>query len=236
MSKTRPAVIPLAILMLYGDFPNISPVLMGQQLIQEYRCAEFITISSFEGMRFFDLDRRDICKRNIRPVFGASFFVGCAKSLFLPSMAASDNVSTSLKALVKAQETRIALYREFADAYHDYLADKCSPEEYYSICNIVTEGFQQVSSEIQNIELRMNEEFARPDIGQLIRRLQEKEKEKLHNTVNLQILTIESRKSDKDYVSSIEDRQQRLNQVLQDLQEIWDEIREEIAEASIGST
>lgn len=47
-----------------------------------------------------------------------------------------------------------------------------------SICRIATEGFQEVSSEVQTIEQALAEE-GRNDLSQAVRRLQEKEKDKL---------------------------------------------------------
>ena len=67
----------------------------------------------------------------------------------------------------------------FKSAFQDYLEGKCPEEQYYSVCRLVTEGFQEVSNEIQTIEQDMNDEHNRQDIGSMIRRLQEKEKAKL---------------------------------------------------------
>ncbi|KAG2217927.1 hypothetical protein INT45_012590 [Circinella minor] len=136
----------------------------------------------------------------------------------------------SVQALIKAQSTRMSLYKEFNDAFQDYLKDKCPEEQYYSVCRLVTEGFQEVSNEIQSIEQDMNDEYNRKDIGDMIRRLQEKEKAKLHETVHLQIYTIESRKSDKDYDATLQEHNTRLTEIGNDINEIWDEIRQESTE------
>ncbi|KAF7726904.1 hypothetical protein EC973_008199 [Apophysomyces ossiformis] len=143
---------------------------------------------------------------------------------------ANKEVLQKLQALSKAQSTRVALYKEFNDAFDDYLADKCPPEQYYSICSIVTEGFEEVSVEIQSIERDLID--LRKDLAQQIRRLQNIEKEKLHTTAKLQILTIEARTGDKDYDATIEQHRQRLKEILTEIQEVWDEIREEITELS----
>ncbi|CAO3630354.1 unnamed protein product [Cunninghamella blakesleeana] len=135
-----------------------------------------------------------------------------------------------LKSLNKSQDTRIALYQEFDEAYQDYLVDKCPTEQYYSICKIVTEGFQEVSLEIQAIEKELTEKCRRPDLSSLIRQLQEAEKEKLNHTAHLQIYTIESRKGDKDYDTAIIDSQKGLSDALTNIQNIWDEIRSEMME------
>ncbi|KAI8145431.1 DNA repair REX1-B-domain-containing protein [Fennellomyces sp. T-0311] len=138
----------------------------------------------------------------------------------------------ALQALIKAQSTRMSLYKEFNDAFQDYLDDKCPEEQYYSVCRLVTEGFQEVSNDIQNIEQDMNDDYERKDIGALIRQLQEKEKAKLHETVHLQIYTIESRKGDKDYDATLQEHNARLRTIGDDINEIWDEIRQESTELS----
>ncbi|KAG0163924.1 hypothetical protein DFQ28_011015 [Apophysomyces sp. BC1034] len=135
-----------------------------------------------------------------------------------------------LQALSKEQSTRVALYKEFNDAFDDYIAEKCPPEQYYSICKIVTEGFEEVSLEIQSIERDLAN--SRNDLAQLVRRLQNIEKEKLHKTAKLQILTIESRTGEKDFDVTIEEYRQRLREVMAEIQEVWDEIRQEMAELS----
>lgn len=63
-------------------------------------------------------------------------------------------------------------------AFHDYLHDRCPEEQYLSVCRIATEGFQEVSSEVQTIEQALGEE-GHNDIAQTVRRLQDKEKTKL---------------------------------------------------------
>ncbi|KAI7847358.1 DNA repair REX1-B-domain-containing protein [Circinella umbellata] len=134
----------------------------------------------------------------------------------------------SVQTLIKAQSTRMSLYKEFNEL--NYLKDKCPEEQYYSVCRLVTEGFQEVSNEIQSIEQDMNDEYNRKDIGDMIRRLQEKEKAKLHETVHLQIYTIEARKSDKDYDATLQEHNTRLIEIGNDINEIWDEIRQESTE------
>ncbi|KAI9019179.1 DNA repair REX1-B-domain-containing protein [Phycomyces nitens] len=137
-----------------------------------------------------------------------------------------------LQSLSKAQDTRMELYKEFDDAYKDYLVDACPPEQYHSICKIVTEGFQEVSLDVQAIERAMLDTFHRKDIATMIRRLQEAEKEKLRETATLQILSIEARKGDKDYDTTIEEKRSLLRQIQANIQDIWDEIRQEITDLS----
>jgi hypothetical protein len=55
------------------------------------------------------------------------------------------------------------------------LSGKCPAEQYHSICRIVTEGFQDVSKEIQDVEKNISDKV----IAGMIRALQDTEKEKL---------------------------------------------------------
>lgn len=57
------------------------------------------------------------------------------------------------------------------------MSGKCPAEQYHSVCKIVTEGFQDVSQEIQDVEKNVNE--SDKVIGGMIRQLQNVEKERL---------------------------------------------------------
>ncbi|SAL98474.1 hypothetical protein [Absidia glauca] len=141
-------------------------------------------------------------------------------------------VLTLLQSLKKSQETRIALYQEFDDAYQDYLSGKCPPEQYHSICRIVTEGFSEVSLEIQAIEKQLSETHGRTDLANMIRRLQEAEREKLSNTAQLQIYVIGQKQGDTDYSQTIEEKKLWLQGNMATIQEVWDELRQETTDLS----
>ncbi|KAF9308013.1 hypothetical protein BG003_011749 [Podila horticola] len=47
---------------------------------------------------------------------------------------------------------RVALYKEFNDAFKEYMAKRMTQEEYATICKIVTEGFVELSVEILALE------------------------------------------------------------------------------------
>lgn len=67
-------------------------------------------------------------------------------------------------------------------AFKDYLTGKCPAEQYHSVCKIVTEGFQDVSQEIQDVEKNVNE--SDKVIGGMIRQLQNIEKERLEKVID----------------------------------------------------
>ncbi|KAG2231776.1 hypothetical protein INT48_004055 [Thamnidium elegans] len=133
-------------------------------------------------------------------------------------------LSKQLQKLLKAQGTRMELYTEFDIAFKDYLSGKCPADQYHSICKIVTEGFQDVSQEIQTIEKEISDRV----IAGIIRALQQGEKERLEKTVKIQILTIQAKESDKDFDSTIKELKDSLQIVNEKNQDIWDELREEM--------
>ncbi|KAI8081176.1 DNA repair REX1-B-domain-containing protein [Thamnidium elegans] len=133
-------------------------------------------------------------------------------------------LSKQLQKLLKAQGTRMELYTEFDIAFKDYLSGKCPADQYHSICKIVTEGFQDVSQEIQTIEKEISDRV----IAGIIRALQQGEKERLEKTVKIQILTIQAKESDKDFDGTIKELKDSLQIVNEKNQDIWDELREEM--------
>ncbi|KAI8977199.1 DNA repair REX1-B-domain-containing protein [Mycotypha africana] len=133
-------------------------------------------------------------------------------------------LSEQLSKLMKAQNTRMELYKEFDIAFKDYMSGKCPADQYHSICKIVTEGFQDVSSEVQSIEKDMSDEV----ISGMIRALQTAEKDRLEKTAKLQILMIEAKESDKDYDETIKEQKEKLNEATDKVLEIFDELREEL--------
>ncbi|RUS24001.1 hypothetical protein BC938DRAFT_474288 [Jimgerdemannia flammicorona] len=183
-----------------------------------------------------------------------------------------------MKELLSHQSTRVALYKEFDDippliftlnvhylrfcisasAYKDFLADRCTPESYQSICQIVTDGFQEVSLQIQAVERALRDDLGREDLGREVRKLQELEREKLklvmprifylfkknpvffftphphphppHQTAKSQIFEIDSRKGDKDYSEALRDMRTRLGELLGEINDVLSEIHGAMAE------
>ncbi|KAG1122600.1 hypothetical protein G6F42_011329 [Rhizopus arrhizus] len=142
-------------------------------------------------------------------------------------LAKNEALSKQLQKLLKAQDTRLELYREFdISAFKDYLSGKCPAEQYHSVCKIVTECFQDVSQENQDVEKNVNE--SDKVIGVMIRQLQNVEKERLEKTAKLQILTIQAKESDKDFDETIKQQQESVKEITDKMYEVWDELREEM--------
>ncbi|KAF9578655.1 hypothetical protein BGW38_005444 [Lunasporangiospora selenospora] len=110
-------------------------------------------------------------------------------------------IVNSLRAFLKHQTERVSLYKEFNDAFKEYLAKRLTAEEYTTICQIVTDGFVELSVEILALEAHLggpdhtsNNEHAgftstirisldSPEHAQLIRQVQVLEKQKLGLTI-----------------------------------------------------
>ncbi|KAH8556780.1 DNA repair REX1-B-domain-containing protein [Umbelopsis sp. PMI_123] len=137
-----------------------------------------------------------------------------------------------LKSFSNSQSTRVALYKEFDDAFADYKAKRLPIDQYQSICGIVTDGFQEVSQQIQSVEHQLRDTYSREDLAQLIRRVQEGEREKLKLTVNIQIWEIESETGDKDFSEAITEARPKLAELLDSINDILEEVREAMSELS----
>ncbi|GAB5591158.1 hypothetical protein Unana1_06058 [Umbelopsis nana] len=148
-------------------------------------------------------------------------------------MTKNDPLLKLLKSFTESQSTRVALYKEFDDAFNDYKTKRLPVEQYQSICGIVTEGFQEVSQQIQDVERQLKDTHAREDLAALIRKVQDGEREKLKLTVNLQIWDIESESSDKDYNQAIADARPELAKLVESINEVLEEIRDAMSELCI---
>ncbi|KAG0211997.1 hypothetical protein B0O80DRAFT_497686 [Mortierella sp. GBAus27b] len=67
----------------------------------------------------------------------------------------NQEIVASLRSFLKHQTERVSLYKEFNDAFKEYTAKRMTPEEYATICNIVTQGFVELSIEILALEAHL---------------------------------------------------------------------------------
>ncbi|KAF9378708.1 hypothetical protein CPB97_009400 [Podila verticillata] len=73
-------------------------------------------------------------------------------ALALDAETRNQEIVSSLRGFLKHQTERVALYKEFNDAFKEYMAKRMTQEEYATICRIVTEGFVELSVEILALE------------------------------------------------------------------------------------
>ncbi|KAG9064222.1 hypothetical protein KI688_003410 [Linnemannia hyalina] len=75
-----------------------------------------------------------------------------ANGIHLDQETRSKEIVASLRGFLKHQTERVSLYKEFNDAFKEYVAKRMTQEEYATICRIVTEGFVELSIEILALE------------------------------------------------------------------------------------
>ncbi|KAF9910578.1 hypothetical protein EC991_006137 [Linnemannia zychae] len=73
----------------------------------------------------------------------------------LDSETRNQEIVSSLRGFLKHQTERVSLYKEFNDAFKEYVAKRMTQEEYATICRIVTEGFVELSVEILALEAHL---------------------------------------------------------------------------------
>ncbi|KAI7816868.1 hypothetical protein BC939DRAFT_28614 [Gamsiella multidivaricata] len=78
-----------------------------------------------------------------------------ANGLHLDDETRNQEIVTSLRGFLKHQTERVSLYKEFNDAFKEYTAKRMTSEEYATICNIVTQGFVELSIEILALEAHL---------------------------------------------------------------------------------
>ncbi|KAH7479860.1 hypothetical protein PRIC1_008587 [Phytophthora ramorum] len=85
----------------------------------------------------------------------------------------------SSKALVQSfhrlQETRVQIYADFKQGFHVHQ----KTEQFPAFCSGITEQFSAVSEQINRVEKLLRDEKQQVAIAQLLRQVQEEEKEKL---------------------------------------------------------
>ncbi|XP_048353585.1 required for excision 1-B domain-containing protein [Sphaerodactylus townsendi] len=98
-----------------------------------------------------------------------------------------------LQALVRRfyslQSERVEAYRLFEEGHRAYLRSSPSYDfiRYRQLVHEITQAFSGISQEILQIKGQLEGPHGRADLAQHLRRLQEKEKEKLELTAELQL-------------------------------------------------
>ncbi|CAK9838588.1 hypothetical protein POMI540_3029 [Schizosaccharomyces pombe] len=124
--------------------------------------------------------------------------------------------------ILRAQETRAQLYKELEDALNANQEKKIGLEQMGIIVQLVTEGLNEVSSDIRNYQASLTKE-----LKLLVDSLQEKERSKLQATVKLEQLKVVSTNSpvENTQISELEARLSSLSKEINDiLQNMKDEI------------
>ncbi|XP_072338474.1 required for excision 1-B domain-containing protein isoform X3 [Scyliorhinus torazame] len=100
---------------------------------------------------------------------------------------------SGLNALVRnlyaLQEERVEAYQLFDLGHQAYL--RSSPNydfiQYRQLVHEITQAFNRISKEVIQLKDRFHEEYDRPDLSEHVERVQEREREKLELTAQLQL-------------------------------------------------
>ncbi|KAK9456617.1 DNA repair REX1-B-domain-containing protein [Dipodascopsis uninucleata] len=145
-----------------------------------------------------------------------------------------ENVLKYMKTFTSAQSTRTELYHEFESAMEDYTNGRISIEEIQQVIRISQEGFQDISSDIIRQEHLLNE-CNQSHLANIIRQVQNLEKEKLEITVKLLSCRIHANSSpERSFDSELRDLSERRTEIIRLINEMMEEARAEMLELDVG--
>ncbi|KAK9322679.1 hypothetical protein V1517DRAFT_322506 [Lipomyces orientalis] len=141
-----------------------------------------------------------------------------------------DHALEYMKAFTSAQATRTEIYHEFESAINDHANGIISAEEIQQVIRISQEGFQDVSSDIMRQEQLLNS-IGLTNLSNIIRQVQNLEKEKLEVTVKLLSSRVQAaQRPEILYQAEIEDFTTRRQQLIYAINEVMEEARAEMLE------
>ncbi|KAK9329959.1 hypothetical protein V1520DRAFT_341807 [Lipomyces starkeyi] len=141
-----------------------------------------------------------------------------------------DNALEYMKAFTSAQATRTEIFHEFESAINDHANGIISIEEIQQVIRISQEGFQDVSSDIVRQERLLNL-IGQTNLSNIIRQVQNLEKEKLEITVKLLSSRLQAaQRPEISYQAEIEEFTRRRQQLIEAINEVMEEARAEMLE------
>nr|XP_056723648.1 required for excision 1-B domain-containing protein [Euleptes europaea] len=113
------------------------------------------------------------------------FLMECERNRIL----AEGDVPALVRRFYSLQSERVEAYRLFEEGHRAYLRSGPSYDfvRYRQLVHEITQAFSGISREILEIKGQLEGPHGRPDLAQHLRRIQEKEKEKLELTAELQL-------------------------------------------------
>uniref|UniRef100_A0ACB8F202 Uncharacterized protein n=1 Tax=Sphaerodactylus townsendi TaxID=933632 RepID=A0ACB8F202_9SAUR len=104
-------------------------------------------------------------------------------------MEAEGDLQALVRRFYSLQSERVEAYRLFEEGHRAYLRSSPSYDfiRYRQLVHEITQAFSGISQEILQIKGQLEGPHGRADLAQHLRRLQEKEKEKLELTAELQL-------------------------------------------------
>ncbi|KAK9237278.1 hypothetical protein V1525DRAFT_404315 [Lipomyces kononenkoae] len=141
-----------------------------------------------------------------------------------------DNALEYMKAFTSAQATRTEIYHEFESAINDHANGIISVDEIQQVIRLSQEGFQDVSSDILRQEELLNF-IGQTNLSNIIRQVQDLEKEKLEVTVKLLSCRLQARQRPEiSYQAEIEECTTRRQQLIDAINDVMEDARAEMLE------
>uniref|UniRef100_A0A2N9FHX6 Uncharacterized protein n=1 Tax=Fagus sylvatica TaxID=28930 RepID=A0A2N9FHX6_FAGSY len=100
----------------------------------------------------------------------------------------SSKIVHLLRSFLAIQQRRAQAYAKLKSGFTEYMVSG-GELPYQQLCSEITQEFNDCSKQVLEMEsLFMNPDYGRTDLAQLLRAVQEQEKQKLHLTATIQVL------------------------------------------------
>ncbi|GMY23546.1 DNA gyrase subunit A [Fagus crenata] len=104
------------------------------------------------------------------------------------SSSSSSKIVHLLRSFLAIQQRRAQAYAKLKSGFTEYMVSG-GELPYQQLCSEITQEFNDCSKQVLEMEsLFMNPDYGRTDLAQLLRAVQEQEKQKLHLTATIQVL------------------------------------------------
>ncbi|KAK9368960.1 hypothetical protein V1509DRAFT_622045 [Lipomyces kononenkoae] len=141
-----------------------------------------------------------------------------------------DNALEYMKAFTSAQATRTEIYHEFESAINDHANGIISVDEIQQVIRVSQEGFQDVSSDILRQE-ELLKKIGQTNLSNIIRQVQNLEKEKLEVTVKLLSCRLQAvQRPEISYQAEVEEYTTRRQQLIDSINDVMEDARAEMLE------
>lgn len=144
-----------------------------------------------------------------------------------------------IKRFFSLQEERVKVYKTFDSGFREYLQTAPSYDfpSYRQMVHDITQTFNNISNDVIDIETKLKES-GQNSIGDLIRKIQLKEKEKLELTAKLQISeqNAASDPTDEDKVEEAATIKMSLQKLTDVIIELLDELKYEAEDILLENT
>ncbi|XP_053228839.1 required for excision 1-B domain-containing protein, partial [Podarcis raffonei] len=146
------------------------------------------------------------------------------------------DVQTLVHRFYALQSERVEAYHLFEEGHRAYL--RSGPDydfaRYRHLVHEITQAFSGISREILQIKEQLEGPRGRPDLAQHLGRLQEKEKEKLELTAQLQLAkqNAQDHPGEEAHPQEVRELKQRLIQTIEAISEILQDFKYDSEESS----